>query len=44
MRPLRAFLLSFAAGLAILFGGYGALPDGPTEVIGADGRRSIVAA
>ena len=37
MRPVRAFMLSFTAGLAILFSGHGlvtvALADPPSETI-----------
>lgn len=44
MKPLRAFLLSFVAGLAILFSGYGAIASGQSEIVGADGRRSITMA
>ena len=37
MHPFRAFLLSFAAGLAVLFGGHGAVsfafPSSPADTI-----------
>jgi hypothetical protein len=41
MKPLRAFLLSLFAGLAVLFSGYGAVASDQAEIVGADGRRSI---
>jgi hypothetical protein len=41
MKPIKAFFISFLAGLTVLASGHGAFAPEKVDVIGVDGRRSI---